>query len=165
MALRARATGGHVPRLLLILAALALLAAAAYLAWARRPHVPEGARALYSGSVGIAPATLAERAARLEARGCGPLRAGEAPARCFYERRDAGRGEEALLVHPHGLGFGPDALVLTRDRLVATKDLPGPPDEEAYRRAVRESAGEIGVLVVEGTWVLEQVTYPWTVLY
>lgn len=85
----------------------------------------------------------------------------------MYERGEAGQGKEALVVYPRGLGFGPVAIVLTRDRLLASKDIPGRPDEEAFRRAVRADARELGdvVQIVEGTWTMSEVTCPWTVVY
>jgi hypothetical protein len=72
-----------------------------------------------------------------------------------------------LAVFPHGLGFGPSGVFLAADRLLADKDIAGRPDEEAYRRAVREDLRELGdpVQIVEGSWTLTDVTYPWTVRY
>ena len=72
-----------------------------------------------------------------------------------------------ITIHLRGLGFGPGGILVTADRLYADRDLPGAPDEEAYRQAVRGEVGELAGLVriVEGSWRLTEVLHPWTVVY
>jgi hypothetical protein len=151
-----------------VAALVAVVFGASYLAYAHPRGAPSGARTYYSGSVAIAPASLAERVARLEARGCRPMNGGSVGAACVFERASAGPSDPpGLVVHPRGLGFGPSEVVITGGRLHAAKDLPGSPDEEAYRRAVREDVSQLGeaVQIVEGTWTMSEIKYPWTVRY
>jgi hypothetical protein len=153
--------------LLAVVVLLALVAVAAW-AWPRLQHErgSQDARTRYAGYVQISLVDLVKLEARLEARGCRPM--GGNVGGCLYERIAAGQGRPpGIAIHPRGRVFGPSGIFVTADRLYADRDLPGPPDEEAYRQDVRREVQALGgiVQIVEGSWKLTEVLHPWTVVY
>lgn len=157
------------------LIAIVIVAIAVFYAWSffRAPsgrRVTEGSRTLYTGFVAIEPVSLDALRELLDTNGCRGENI-ENPSECWYSYvKEVPAGEKrSMEIFPHGLGWGPLSFAVTEDnRLLATKDIPGPPDIEKYKAAVRKDIADakLGILVItEGTWKLTKTTYPWDVMY
>lgn len=109
----------------------------------------KNARTYYQGYVEIGPVSLLEVKAFLDEQNI------------FYVATDG-----ALEVYPRGMGMGPLSFTITENRLSASKDIPGMPDSEKYKKEVREDAGLIkGAVIIEDNWSIIDVEYPWNAIY
>ena len=75
--------------------------------------------------------------------------------------------ENGIEIYPHGPGFGPISFYVTENKLWADKDIPGRPNPENFKAAVREDVKTIGgiVIIKENSWKITKTEYPWTVIY
>ena len=131
----------------------------------------DASRTLYSGYVEIAPIALADLKLALEKSGC--YKGNGKVAGCVYVDIPAEQmpaffsKEDAVEIYPHGYGFGPMSIYVTKEKVFAVKDIPGSPQIEKFQHAVREdlkvSSGF--VKIKESSWKLISTKYPWNVLY
>ena len=140
-------------RLSLVLAAIAF----AVLAPPARAGASSSSRTLYQGSVKIKPVSPSKIKARLSGLGCNTKK-----SRCRFVEKG-----KTIQIFPQGPGFGPRSFELTRREISATEDVPGRPDIESFKRALRAQLTVLDGAVVldEKSWTLAKTTYPWDVLY
>lgn len=137
------------------------------------PTIPsaniKNARTLYEGYVGIEPILLSEIKIKLEAQGCHINDyKGERTNRCAYRETKVTQLEEnGIEIYPYGLGFGLVSFYITENKLWADKDIPGSPNPNNFKEAVRQDVNSLGNLVQfkENSWKITRTKYPWTVIY
>lgn len=125
----------------------------------------ENARTAYGGSVKIKPTTLKTIIKTLHQKNCleevkWPLNNNAATAMCRYDAR-----QQELVVYPNGPGWGPVSFVITSDKLSFSKDIKGAPDLEKLKIEVRKDAIFAGTEIIENSWNMESVKYPWYAIY
>jgi hypothetical protein len=120
------------------------------------------------GYVGIEPISLPEIKTILEAQGCTNLYKGERNYGCKYRETEVTYfNETAIEIYPHGPGFGPRSFYVTENKLWAGKDIPGQPNPDNFKDAVRRDVKDIGniVRIKESSWEITKTQYPWMVVY
>lgn len=135
------------------------------------PANNENARTLYEGYVGIETISLSEIKTKLETLGCHTIdyfTEGAAINSCMYKETEVIQlKENGIEIYPRGPGFGPISFYVTGNKLWADKDIPGPPNPENFKAAVRQDVTSIGgiVKIKETSWKITKTEYPWTVIY
>lgn len=141
--------------------------------FAMKGAVPDGAksdaRTRYEGYVEIEPVSLPEIKAKLDALWC---HTGDYEGKrinwCVYrETKDTPLKGEGIEIYPQGPGFGPVSFYVTENKLWADKDIPGSPNQEKFKEAVRKDVEKTGnvVKIKEDSWKITKTQYPWTVIY
>ena len=137
-----------------------------------RVKIFPGARTGYVGYMEIEPMALSKIKTQLELQGCHIWKNEDRnKRRCWY--KEAGLGDlgyekkPGVVVYPHGGGFGPLSFSLYEEKLWDVKDIPGTPDPEKFKEAVREDVRAIGniVKIKEDSWKIPTMNYPVNVLY
>lgn len=129
----------------------------------------EGARTLYEGYVEIEQISLLEIKTRLEEQDCHTIDYKEERNNwCMYRETEVPFFKEnGIEIYPHGPGFGPISFYVTERKLWAGKDIPGSPNPDNFKAAVRQDVKDIGniVKIKENSWKIIKSQYPWTVIY
>ncbi len=127
------------------------------------------ARTLYEGYVDIESISLSEVKTKLEAQGCHTIDyEGERINRCMYREIEVTQlKENGIEIYPHGDGFGPVSFYVTENKLWADKDIPGSPNPDKFKEAVRQDVNNLGNIVKlkENAWKITKTEYPWDVIY
>lgn len=124
----------------------------------RPRHVAE-TRTAYWGYVEIEPVSLSELKRHLDSIGCHEIgAAGESTFPCRYKEAKVLHSDDmGIEINPSGFkAMGPVSFWVTERRLWAGKDLPGSPDPEKFKDAVRDDVRGIGsiVRIEEDSWMI-----------
>ena len=127
-------------------------------------------RTLYTGYVEIEPMSLSEITAKLEEQGCHVYaHKDEATLPDYFARvcRYRETKKNGVEIFPHGLGYGPRSFFVTEDKLWTTKVLPGSPNPDKFKEAVRQDVSAIGniVQIKENSCKITKTRFPWDVVY
>jgi hypothetical protein len=131
-------------------------------------NVPN-ARTLYEGYVEIEPISLSAIKTKLKAQGCNisDYKGGITNSCIYREIEVAQFKENGIEIYPDGYGFGPISFYVTENKLLAYKDIPGHPNPDKFKEAVRQDVHNLGdiVKIKENSWKITKMEYPWDVLY
>lgn len=133
------------------------------------PVITKDSRTLYQGYVSIAPVSLSDIKAKLLAQGCQQIGyRGAAKSKCrFQETTVYALNEPGIEIFPTGPAFGPLSYYITANKIWAEKDILGSPNPDLFKQEVRQDVAATGTIVtiLENSWKITKMEYPWDAEY
>lgn len=119
----------------------------------------------YAGTVNIETTTFDKMTGALRAKKCNIKMDATNSALCNYWRKQHPIAGDSLLVDPTGQIMAPFSFTVTKDKLFFSKSIPGKPNIALLKDRVRKDASFVGVQILENSWRLDSVKYPWDAIF